>query len=110
MILKSIGLYIGLLGFRDGSYFKIYISFTEFISKLFMPPGSTDRFLTAPVRAARISRRHSHSVSCQEPARMSPGPLGTSGPPGPPGPSGQSGLSVQLGQSGQSKQNSKFKK
>ena len=34
-----------------------------------MPPDSTDRFLTAPVRAARSSRRHSHSVSCQEPVR-----------------------------------------
>jgi len=34
-----------------------------------MPPGSTDRFLTAPVRPARSSRRHSHSASCQEPVR-----------------------------------------
>ena len=80
-----------------------------------MPPDSTDRFLTAPVRAARSSRRHLHSVSCQEPARslpgacMSPGPSGTLGPPGPPGPSGPSGQLVQLGQSGQLKQNLKFK-
>ena len=66
-----------------------------------MPPDSTDRFLTAPVRAARSSRRHSHSVSCQEPARMSPGPSGTLGPLGPPGPPGPSGQLVQLGQSGQ---------
>ena len=78
-----------------------------------MPSSSTDRFLTVPVRAARSSRRHLHSVSCQEPARsllgacMSPGPSGTLGPPGPPGPSGPSGPSgqlvqlVQLGQSGQ---------
>ena len=55
--------------------------------------------LTAPVRAVRSSRRHSHLVSCQEPVRslsgacMLPGPSGTSGPPGPSGPSG---LSVQL--------------
>src|SRR6266702_833543 len=104
------------------------------ISKLFMPPDSTDRLLTAPVRAARISRRHSHSVSCQEPVRRSlgppgpPGPIGTPGPPGTPGqprpprpprqpgppgppgqsgtpgPPGQSGLSVLPGQSGQSGQ------
>ena len=40
-----------------------------YISKLLMPLSSTDRFLTAPVRATRSSRRHSHSVSCQEPAR-----------------------------------------
>ena len=39
------------------------------ISKLFMPPDITSRFLTAPVRAIRSSRRHSHSVSCQEPVR-----------------------------------------
>ena len=85
-----------------------------------MPPGSTDRFLTAPVRAVRSSRRHLHSVSCQEPVRSlyvarTTGTLGPLGPPGPPGPSGPSGLSglsvlsVQLGQSGQLKQNSKFK-
>ena len=29
-MLRSIGLYIGLLGFRDGSYFRVYISFIEF--------------------------------------------------------------------------------
>ena len=64
-----------------------------------------DRFLTAPVRAARSSRRHSHSVPVRSlsGACMSPGPLGTLGPPGPPGPSGQSELSVQLGQLGQLK-------
>ena len=78
-----------------------------------MPLDSPDRFLTAPVRAVRSSRRHSHSVSCQEPVRRplgphglhglpgspgSPGPPGPLGPPGPPGPPGQSG------QSGQSRQ------
>jgi len=62
-----------------------------------MPPDSTDRFLTAPVRAARSSRRHSHSASCQEPVRRPPGPLGPPGPPGLPGPLGQLG---PLGQSG----------
>jgi len=55
---------------------------------MFMPPDSTDRFLTAPVRAVRSSRRHSHSASCQELVRRS---LGPPGPPGPPGPSGPSG-------------------
>jgi hypothetical protein len=68
-----------------------------------MPPDSTNRLLTAPVRAARISRRHSHSVSCQEPVRSVPGPhgpSGTPGPPGPPGPPGQLGLLVLLGRSG----------
>ena len=34
-----------------------------------MPPGSTDRFLIAPVRATRSSRKYLHSVSCQEPAK-----------------------------------------
>ena len=69
-----------------------------------MPPDSTGRFLTAPVRAVRSSRRHSHLASCQEPVRslsgacMSPGPLGTLGPPGPPGPLGPSVQLVQLGQ------------
>jgi len=71
-----------------------------------MPPNSTDRFLTAPIRAVRSSRRHSHSASCQEPVRRLPGPHGPHGPPGPPGPpgplvlsgpSGPSGPSVQLG-------------
>ena len=47
------------------------------------------RLLTAPVRAARISWRHSHSTSCQEPVGSPlrlpglPGPLEP--PPGPPG-------------------------
>ena len=61
-----------------------------------MPPGSTNRFLTAPVRAVRSSRRHSHSVSCQEPVRRPPGPPGPPGAPGAPeapGPSGPSGPS-----------------
>ena len=61
-----------------------------------MPPGSTDRFLIAPVRATRSSRRHSHSVFCQEPVRRPPGPPGPPGAlgaPGAPGPSGPSGLS-----------------
>ena len=61
-----------------------------------MPPDSTDRFLTAPVRAVRSSRRHSHSVSCQEPVRRPPGPpgpLGALGAPGAPGALGPSGLS-----------------
>ena len=61
-----------------------------------MPPDSTGRFLTAPVRAVRSSRRHSHLVSCQEPVRRPPGPLGTSGASGPLGPSGPSVQSIQL--------------
>ena len=48
-----------------------------------MPPDITNRFLIAPVRAIRSSRRHLHLISCQEPVRMSPGPLGTSEPLGP---------------------------
>ena len=43
---------------------------------MFMLPDSPNRFLTAPVRAARSPRRHSHSVSCQEPVRRSLGPPG----------------------------------
>ena len=62
-----------------------------------MPPDSTDRFLTAPVRAVRSSGRHLHSVSCQEPVRRPPGPLG---PPGAPGALGPSGLSGPSGPSG----------
>ena len=72
-----------------------------------MPPGSTDRFLTAPVRAVRSFRRHLHSVSCQEPVRRLfrlLGPLGAPGAPGPSGPSGPLGLSVQLVQLVQSVQ------
>ena len=67
-----------------------------------MPPDSTDRFLIAPVRAVRSSRRHSHLVSCQEPVRRPPRPLGllgALGAPGAPGASGPLGLSgppVQL--------------
>jgi len=67
---------------------------------MFMPPNSTDRLLTAPVRAARISRRPSHSVSCQEPVRRPPGPNRPNGPLGPPGPSGPLGQLGQLGQLG----------
>ena len=65
-----------------------------------MPPNSTNRFLTAPVRTARISRRHLHLVSCQEPIRRSLGPLGPLGPPGLLGPLGLLGQLVLLGQSG----------
>ena len=71
-----------------------------------MPPDSTDRFLTAPIRAVRSSRRHLHSTSCQEPVRRSPGlygphgPLGPPGPPGPLGPLGPPGPSGPLGPSG----------
>jgi hypothetical protein len=64
-----------------------------------MPPNSTDRLLIAPVRAIRISRRHLHSVSYQEPVRSVPGLhglLGPLGPLGPPGPPGQLGLLVLL--------------
>ena len=61
-----------------------------------MPSDSTDRFLIAPVRAVRSSRRHSHSVSCQEPVRRPPGLLG---PPGALGPSGLSGPSGPSGPS-----------
>ena len=70
-----------------------------YISKLFMPPGSTDRFLTAPVRAVRSFRRHLHLVSCQEPVRRPPGLLGLLGALGAPGPSGLSGPSGPLGPS-----------
>ena len=62
-----------------------------------MPPDSTDRFLTAPIRAVRSFRKHSHSVSCQKPVRRPPRllkPLGALGAPGPSGllrPSGPSG-------------------
>ena len=68
-----------------------------------MPPDSTDRFLTAPVRAVRSSKKHLHLASCQRPARRllklpkpprPPRPpglsktLGPLGPPEPPGPLG----------------------
>ena len=65
-----------------------------------MPPDSTDRFLIAPVRAVRSFRRHSHSVSCQEPVRRPPGPPGLLGAPGAPGPSGPLGLLGLSGPSG----------
>jgi hypothetical protein len=29
VVLRSIGLYIGLFGFRDGLYFKVYTGFVE---------------------------------------------------------------------------------
>ena len=64
-----------------------------------MPPNSTDRFLIAPVRAVRSSRRHSHSISCQEPVRRPPrppGPLGALEAPGPSGPLRLLGLSGLL--------------
>ena len=44
-----------------------------------MPPSSTDRFLTAPIRAVRSSRRHLYLVSYQEPVRRLPRPLGLLG-------------------------------
>ena len=71
-----------------------------------MPPNSTSRFLTAPVRAVRSSRKHLHSASYQKPIRRPPRPLGASGAPGLSGllgPSGPSVQSVQLGQLGQLK-------
>ena len=67
-----------------------------------MPPDSTDRFLTAPVRAVRSSRRHLYLVFCQEPVRRPPGPLGllgalgALGAPGPLGLLGPSGPSEPL--------------
>jgi hypothetical protein len=54
-----------------------------------MPPGSTDRFLTAPIKAVRSFRKHLYLVSCQEPVRRPPrllGPLGALGALGAPGP------------------------
>ena len=68
-----------------------------------MPSNSTDRFLIAPIRAIRSSRRHSHSVFCQEPVRRPPGllgPLEALGPPGAPGLLRPSGLLGPLGPSG----------
>ena len=41
-----------------------------------MPPNSTNRFLIAPVRAVRSSRRYLYLVFCQEPVRRPPGLLG----------------------------------
>ena len=60
-----------------------------------MPLSSTNRFLTAPVRAIRSFRRHSYLVFCQEPVRRLPGLLGPPkalGALGAPGPSGLLGL------------------
>ena len=62
-----------------------------------MPPNSTDRFLTAPVRAVRSFRRYLYSASCQEPARRLLGLLGLPRPPGPFGISRILGLLGLLG-------------
>ena len=69
-----------------------------------MPSDSTGRFLTAPIRAVRSFKRHSHSTSCQEPIRRPPGPLEALEAPGPSGPLGPLGPLVQLVQSVQSVQ------
>ena len=75
-----------------------------------MPPNSPNRFLTAPVRAVRSSRRHLYLVSCQEPVRRLLGPyrlyrplgsLGSLGPLGPLGPLRPLGPLGPLGQLGQ---------
>ena len=61
---------LGLLKRRFRILLALHLKFkVKYISKLLMPPSSTDRFLTAPVRAARSSKRHLYSISCQEPAR-----------------------------------------
>jgi len=65
-----------------------------------MPSNSTDRFLIAPIRAVKSSRRHLYLASYQEPIRRSPGlygPYGPYGPPGPLGPLGPLGLLGPLG-------------
>ena len=59
-----------------------------------MPPDSTNRFLTAPIRAIRSSRRYLHLASCQEPIRR---PFGLLKPPRPPGPLRTPGLLGPLG-------------
>ena len=61
-----------------------------------MPPDITGRFLIAPVRAIRSSRRHLHLVFCQEPVRRPLRLPGVPGAPGAPGPSGPSGPSRPL--------------
>ena len=64
-----------------------------------MPFNSTSRFLTAPIKAIRSFKRHSHLVFYQEPVRMSPKLLKTSktlGLLGPPEPLGPLVQSVQL--------------
>ena len=66
-----------------------------------MPFDSTDRFLTAPVRAVRSSKRHSHLAFYQKPVRRPlrpPRPLRLFRTPRPLGPLGLSGQSGQLGQ------------
>jgi hypothetical protein len=70
-----LGLYIN---FFSKVLYILYCSLLEnfkysllacYISKLFIPPNSTDRFLTAPVRTIKNSRRHLYLVSYQEPIR-----------------------------------------
>ena len=69
-----------------------------------MPPNSTDRFLTVPIRAVKSFKKHLHLASCQEPIRRPfrlPRPLRLSRTPGPPKPlklSGQLGQLKQLRQ------------
>ena len=61
-----------------------------------MPPDSTDRFLIAPIRAIRSSRRYLYLVFYQEPVRRPPRLLGlleALGAPRAPGPLGLSGPS-----------------
>ena len=80
--------------------YDLFMPYKKYINKLFMPPDSTDRFLTAPIRAIRSSRRHLHLVFCQEPVRRPPRPLGPPGAPRAPGalrPSGPSGPSEPSG-------------
>jgi hypothetical protein len=78
-----------------------------------MPPDSADRFLTAPIRAVRSSKRHLYLVSCQESVRRLLGPHRPHGPLGLPrslgllkssGSLGLLGPLRPLGQSGQSEQ------
>ena len=66
-----------------------------------MPLNSTDRFLTAPVRAVRSFKRHLYSASYQEPIKRlfrPPKPPKLSGTPRPPGPPKLSGQLAQLKQ------------
>jgi hypothetical protein len=67
----------------------IALTLYRYISKLFMPFNSTNRFLIAPIRAVGSSKKHLHSVSYQFPVRnllgayISPKLLGILGPLGP---------------------------
>ena len=61
-----------------------------------MPPDSTGRFLTAPVRAIRSFRKYSHLVSYQEPVRSLSKLLRASRAPELSGPLGPSVQLVQL--------------